>query len=240
MMNITLAHTLTESQSLKTLLNTQSDNAVLPAHVAATITIAPNTAVTLEDDLIAFHELGTTSLIKHTLTFVVLENSTLHYRMRVVPAEQAVSSTSATTIEKSISLKLAGKHAQAYVVCSCFGSGNNIFKFNTLQDHQVEETTSNLLVKGVLDDASKLICNSMITIQKDAQHTNAEQANKNILLSKKARAVSIPQLEIEANDVKCKHGAAVSQLNKDHMFYLQSRGLDATLTKRMLIEAFLS
>ncbi len=80
----------------------------------------------------------------------------------------------------------------------------------------------------------------MIKVEKAAQHTDAHLENKNILLSNGSRAVSIPQLEIEANDVKCGHGAAVSKLNKDDIFYLESRGINAQATQRLLVDAFLN
>ena len=92
----------------------------------------------------------------------------------------------------------------------------------------------------MLDDESKLFCHSLIRVNKQAQQTLAEQVNKNILLKNTARAVSIPTLEVLANDVRCKHGAAVSKLDAEQMFYLQSRGIDMQATRQMLVQAFLS
>ena len=79
----------------------------------------------------------------------------------------------------------------------------------------------------------------MIHVAKTAQHTIADQINKNIMLSSTAKAIAVPQLEIETNDVCCKHGAAISDLNDEHFFYLQSRGLDKDQTKQMLVSGFL-
>ena len=95
------------------------------------------------------------------------------------------------------------------------------------------------MVKAVLADSAKLTCHSMISVAPGADGSFAEQVNKNILLSSAARAVSISMLVL-ANDVKCKHGAVVSKLDREQMFYLQSRGLTPEQTRSMLLEAFLA
>ncbi len=150
-----------------------------------------------------------------------------------------VTSNNTSIIEREIIVRLQGEDAQANINCSYFGIGDKTYKVKTLQDHQAPRAKSNVMVKSVLTDKSKLFCSSMIHVQKDAQQTDAEQNNKNILLSDHARATSIPQLEVLANDVSCKHGAAVSKIDKEHLFYLLSRGIDAKQTNQMLIEAFL-
>jgi len=232
--------------SLKDLIKDQFVGSI-PINLSLAITLAPNVHATLNDDLIAFTDLKTTKLIKHKLEFLVHQNSTLNYAMKVIPEctdqmsfQVAGAADDNAVVEKELIFRLMGQNAKAYVTSACYAAGSRVFKFNTLQDHRVGDTISRLTVKSVLDDASKLVCNSMILIHKDAQRSDAAQENKNILLGKKARAVSIPQLEIEANDVKCKHGAAVSKLSNEHMFYLQSRGISEAQTREMLIQAFLN
>jgi len=212
------------------------------------ITIAPQVVVELVDDLISFEQLWQFQLLKQKIVIVVGQEAIVTYRARIAPGKEVVQEgvdfnlkiIDQAQVGKELVFRLVGTGAQVNAVVSCFGAGSRFFKFKTLQDHVARDARSNLLIKGVLDDASKLMCSSMIRVHKDAQHTDAFQANKNILLSKGARATSIPQLEIEANEVKCKHGAAVSALNDEHIFYLASRGITPNVTRNILIEGFLS
>ncbi len=213
------------------------------------LSIESGVSITLYDNLIDVNKASGNA--KHQIEFIVHEDGILQYYLHAVPALQQVVYAAPdknsfmpalhdkALIEKDLTVRLVGKNAQANLHCTCYGSGDKVFKFTTLQDHQVADTKSDLLIKSVLDDNAKITCNSMIHIRKDAQHAVAELNNKNIVLSKKARVVSIPQLEIEANDVVCKHGAAISTINDEQVFYLQSRGIDALQTRKMLIEAFL-
>jgi Fe-S cluster assembly protein SufD len=142
-------------------------------------------------------------------------------------------------VEKDITVRLIGKYAQATVVCCCYGSGQRVFRYTTRQEHCVEQTTSSVTVKGVVDHAACFISKNMIAISPKAQGCNAQQVTRGILLSPQAHALSIPQLEIQAHDVVCKHGAAISALSDEEMFYLQSRGIDAQKTRQILVQAFL-
>lgn len=230
-------------QSLKALIQEQFVDDIIPSTLQLVITVAPNATVTLHDDILSFDDLKNADVINHTIEFEVQENSSLLYSMKVAPHDASFISSeieSQAVVTKQLSIRLTGRNSRADVTCACFGINQNVFSFKTLQDHLVQDTTSNVSIKGVLDNSSKLMCNSMIKIHKGAQRSVAEQSNKNIILGTSARAISNPQLEIEANDVKCKHGAAVSKLNKDQFFYLQSRGLDAIKTRQMLVDAFLN
>lgn len=216
----------------------------IPAQLEITIEVPAHKTVTVHDNVIAYGTLNTA--ITHNITFVVHEHAHLFYDMFITPTHDAALTQSnqipstTPTLEKNLTINLVGQHAQATLKCAVLGSTGETFKFKTLQHHQAAHTTSRLEVRSVLDQQAKLICNSMIKVEKSAQHTDAHLENKNILLNKGARAVSIPQLEIEANDVKCGHGAAVSKLSSDDLFYLQSRGIDLLTTKCLLIDAFLS
>lgn len=213
--------------SLTTVAAAQFIDGIIPAHLIITVTAAPGVQVQVADDLA-----GTGALIKHEIFLIAHEHAFITYR-------QKVNGSSAAINEKHITARLLGEHATINVHSACLATGSQVYKFNTLQDHIAPDTTSNLMIKVICDDQSRLNSNNMIRIHKGAQRSNAEQANKNILLSKTARAVSIPQLEIEANDVRCKHGAAVSTLDQEQLFYLQSRGIEASQTRAMLVAAFL-
>lgn len=228
--------------SLKEVLADHLGTTTIPSQCSLHIIVPTNQTVTICDDLINFDQ-KTDS--KHILTFSVEENGQLSYNIRLTPTtsnsltDLTLDSTSTLTLEKELIIKLVGKNAQANLFCATLAQGNRVIKFKTLQHHQAEQTTSSLVVKAVLDQQAKVFCNSMIKVEKKAQQTNAQLENKNILLSKQARVISIPQLEIEANDVKCQHGAAISKLNDEEMFYLQSRGVNLAMTKKLLIEGFL-
>ena len=211
-------------------------NGNVPAHLIITLEAAADVAIQVVDDLATTHEV----VVKHEITLIAHKRATIDYRMKATMPNEGQEQMSATTIEKHITTRLVGQHATINVHSACYASGKQVYKFNTLQDHVVADTTSNLMIKAICDDTARLNSNNMIRIHKGAQRSNAEQANKNILLSKTARAVSVPQLEIEANDVRCKHGAAVSMLNEEQIFYLQSRGIGATQTRDILVQAFLA
>lgn len=105
-------------------------------------------------------------------------------------------------------------------------------------DHRQAHCTSRQLYKGVLDGKSHAVFNGKVFVRHGAQQTDAQQTNKNLLLSEEARVDTKPQLEIFADDVKCAHGAAVGQLNEDEVFYLESRGINPALARNMLTYGF--
>jgi len=105
-------------------------------------------------------------------------------------------------------------------------------------DHRQPHCTSHQLYKGVLDGKSHAVFNGKVFVRHGAQQTNAQQTNKNLLLSDEARVDTKPQLEIFADDVKCAHGAAVGQLNEEELFYLESRGINPALARNILTYGF--
>ena len=118
------------------------------------------------------------------------------------------------------------------------GSNRQHFDFHTLQDHRAERTFSDLLYKSALADQAESIYTGLIRITKQAQKSDAYQANRNLLLSEGAKADSIPMLEIETNDVRCTHGVAVGPVDEDQLFYLMSRGLPHAEAERLIVEGF--
>jgi Fe-S cluster assembly protein SufD len=109
---------------------------------------------------------------------------------------------------------------------------------HTTIDHAKPHGTSRELYKGILDTGARAVFNGKIIVRKDAQKTDAEQTNKNLLLAEGARVNSTPQLEILADDVKCRHGATIGHLDEEAMFYLRSRGLPESMARTLLLKGF--
>ena len=116
--------------------------------------------------------------------------------------------------------------------------GNQHLDNNILVDHFAPNCTSSQNFKYILEENSSGVFNGKVVVRKDAQKTDAEQTNKNLLLSKKAVINSNPQMEIYADDVRCAHGSSTGELDKDALFYLRSRGLDAITAKSLMIRGF--
>lgn len=117
-------------------------------------------------------------------------------------------------------------------------NGRQHVDHHTCIDHAKPHGTSREYYRGVLDGAARGVFNGKVIVQQDAQHTDAHQANKNLLLSKDAEVDTKPQLEIYADDVKCSHGATVGQLDTEMIFYLRSRGVGEDAAKSLLTYAF--
>jgi Fe-S cluster assembly protein SufD len=116
--------------------------------------------------------------------------------------------------------------------------GTQLTDNHTIVNHLFPNCQSNELYKGVLLDEARGVFSGRIYVHQDAQKTNAFQQNNNILLSNKATVDSKPQLEIFADDVKCSHGSTVGSLNKEALFYLQSRGIGEIAARNLLVRAF--
>lgn len=120
------------------------------------------------------------------------------------------------------------------------GDSNQLFDQRTIQVHEAPNCTSNLLCKNVLRNEAKSIFSGLIKVRKEAQHTDAYQTNRNLLLSSEAKADSLPGLEILANEVKCSHGATTSRIDPQELFYLQSRGMSLKDAEKLIALGFLS
>ncbi len=107
-------------------------------------------------------------------------------------------------------------------------------------DHAQPHCTSRLKYKGILDGKSRAVFGGEVIVRRDAQKSDAEQTDKNLLLSQSAEVDSKPSLLIYADDVKCSHGATAGHIDADTLFYLRSRGLDLDTASRMLVHAFAS
>ena len=135
-------------------------------------------------------------------------------------------------------LDLTGQGAEGRFSGFYFASERQHFDHDTQQNHLAPNTMSDLLYKGALIDQSRSVWQGMIYVAPEAQKTDGFQANRNLILSKKARADSIPGLEILANDVRCTHGATVGQLEELPVYYLMTRGFPREEAERMMIDGF--
>ncbi len=135
---------------------------------------------------------------------------------------------------------LNGLHGNVDLRGAFLGRGGNSHDVFTHMKHLVPECESDQIYRGVLDKGGKSAFQGKVYVAKDAQLTNAEQSNKNLLLDRDAEANSKPELLIYADDVKCAHGATVGELDAEALFYLKSRGLDLAAAKSLLVEAFIA
>ena len=138
-----------------------------------------------------------------------------------------------------LNARLLGPGANSDMLGLYFGDDDQHFDFNTSQDHVAPNARSDLLYKGALDGAARGIFRGIIRVHEGAQRTDAYQTNRNLILSDRAIATSLPNLEIEADDVRCSHGATVGQLDTEELFYLMSRGLDRAQAQRLVVLGFL-
>ncbi|MDO8738580.1 Fe-S cluster assembly protein SufD [Candidatus Deferrimicrobium sp.] len=118
------------------------------------------------------------------------------------------------------------------------GNGEQHVDHFTTIDHAKPEGSSREYYRGILDGRSRGVFRGRVIVRKDAQKTDARQANRNLLLSREAEADSRPQLEIHADDVKCTHGATVGPLDEEKVFYMRSRGIDESSARGLLAYAF--
>ncbi len=133
---------------------------------------------------------------------------------------------------------LAGRGATSRVTGAYFADGEQHLDYDTFQEHIAPNTTSDFAFKGALRDHSTAVWRGMIRVEPDAQRTNAYQECRNLMLSPTAHAVPIPGLEIMANDVRCTHGATVSRVDREQLFYLMSRGLPRAEAERIVVRGF--
>lgn len=142
------------------------------------------------------------------------------------------------SIQQTIDVYFYEPHANVAILGLYQGKNKQSFEIATTMHHFVGYCTSTQLWKGVLRDSAQAIFTGKIIVSPFAQKTIAHLSNKNLLLSKTAEVKTRPFLEINANDVRCTHGATVGCLDQDALFYLRSRGFLENDAKELLIEAF--
>ena len=138
----------------------------------------------------------------------------------------------------NIYVDLNGEGANCGLNGLALSNGMQQLDNNITINHKAPHCTSSQLFKSILKEKSSGVFNGRTIVQKDAQKTDANQSNKNLLLSDNATMNSNPQLEILADDVRCTHGSTTGELDSDILFYLQSRGLDEGMAKSLLVRGF--
>jgi Fe-S cluster assembly protein SufD len=133
---------------------------------------------------------------------------------------------------------LEGDNAESDLMAVYFGDHTQMLDFRTLQDHDAPNTRSDLLFKGAVEDEAHSVYSGLIRLRPDARKAVANQTNRNLVLTEGAGADSIPNLEIEANDVKCSHASAVGPIDEEQLYYLESRGVRPEDAERLIVLGF--
>ena len=133
---------------------------------------------------------------------------------------------------------LAGSGAESDLTAVYFGDGHQMLDFRTLQDHDAPNTRSDLLFKGAVEDTAQSVYTGLIRIRPEAQKSVAFQTNRNLVLTEGADARSVPNLEIEADDVKCSHASTVGPVDEEQLYYLATRGVPPEEAERLIVLGF--
>ena len=235
---------------------TSTENGEIVTMPRALISLGASSEITVMESHIAFTD--DICYFTNALTDIFLgENAVLHYCKAQKESLRAyhIGHTRVWQERNSnldgFSLIAGGKLTRNNLDCVLNGEGGNatINAFysvmndqhvdnHTSVDHRVPNCTSNQLYKGILNHQSRAVFNGKIFVRPIAQQTNSYQLNKNLLLGKDCRVDTKPQLEIYADDVKCTHGATIGQLDKNELFYLQTRCITRAAATRMLVHGF--
>jgi Fe-S cluster assembly protein SufD len=163
--------------------------------------------------------------------------------------QQAVGERDSTTLLATVTLggdyvrarteaRLSGRGGSTKQVALYFAGGTQMHDFRTIQDHDAPKTSSDLLFKGAVQDHAASVYTGLIKIRKHAAGTTAFQTNRNLTLSAGAWAESVPNLDIETNDVKCSHASTIGPIDEDQRFYLESRGVRPEIAERLVVLGF--
>jgi Fe-S cluster assembly protein SufD len=133
---------------------------------------------------------------------------------------------------------LEGQGGESDLLAVYFGDSDQVLDFRTLQDHVAPHTRSDLLFKGAVEDQARSVYSGLVHLRESAQHARASQTNRNLVLTEGASAESIPNLEIEANDVHCSHASAVGPIDDDQRYYLETRGIAPDEAERLIVLGF--
>ncbi|MES2201277.1 MAG: Fe-S cluster assembly protein SufD [candidate division FCPU426 bacterium] len=178
---------------------------------------------------ISFQDLNTASGAVSRQSTVLSRDARL-YTLAIV--------TGAAWSSSALGSRLEGEGAQLDLLGLLLGNGSQKIEIRTLQDHVGRSGQSDALVKSILRGKARSYFDGVVKIYKSGQNSNAFQSNPNLLLSSEAKAESVPTLEIEADDVACKHAASIGSIDEDEKFYLLSRGVPLRETEAMIVEGF--
>ncbi len=163
--------------------------------------------------------------------------------------QQSIGDRDSTTLLSTVALggdyarvrthaQLVGQGGTTRQVALYFADGHQTHDFRTTQEHVAPKTSSDLLFKGAVNDMARSVYTGLIKIGPDARGTQAFQTNRNLTLSDGAWAESVPNLEIETNDVKCSHASTVGPIDEEQRFYLESRGIQPDIAERLVVLGF--
>jgi hypothetical protein len=212
------------------------------------IVLEKNVSIEIVDDIVNFEALLKLSSIEHEIEFDLHENSKLFYICKLKPnfslednhaILQALGDSDSSLI-KRLTFNLTGSNANAKIRIRSLAVSSQNFKFQTMQNHLHSNTSSCLCIKNVLFNDSKVECYNKIKVHENAHKSFSNQVNHNLIIGQNAHVISQPQLEIQNDHVKCKHGAVTKVIDEDQLFYLQSHGLDSRVAKKLIIRGFLS
>ncbi len=252
---ITVDSGLHIEQAIEILVINTGETDALASHLRHLIVLADNSQATVIEHYVSLNDAR--SLTNVVSEVVLAENAELnHYKLQQ-ESEQAfhiatLAAKQATNSQwRTNNIALGGKLARNDVHSQLLGEAahvvmDGLYLLNNEQhvdnhtriDHAVPNTTSEELYKGILDDNSHGVFNGKVIVHKEAQKTDANQQNHNLLLSRGCEIDTKPEMEIYADDVKCGHGSTVGQLNADHLFFLRARGLDEVAARSLLTYAF--
>ncbi len=133
---------------------------------------------------------------------------------------------------------ITGQGGESDLLAVYFGDGHQMLDFRTLQDHDAPRSRSELLFKGAVEDDAQSVYSGLIRIRPDASKSNAFQTNRNLVLTEGAEARSVPNLEIETDDVRCSHASTVGPIDDDQRYYLESRGVPPEEAERLIVLGF--
>jgi Fe-S cluster assembly protein SufD len=137
-----------------------------------------------------------------------------------------------------LGVRLTGDGSSSEVVGLYFGEGEQTLDYRMLITHEGKSTTSDVFLKGAVEDDAQSVFTGLLRIEKNAKGTSTFETNRNLVLSENAKAQSVPNLEILCDDVVCGHASSVGPLEQEHLYYLQSRGLTRVRAERLLIRGF--
>lgn len=137
-----------------------------------------------------------------------------------------------------LAVNLVGNGSSSELVGLYFGEGDQTLDYRVVIDHEGKNTTSDVFLKGAVEDDAQSVFTGLLRIEKDATRTSTFETNRNLVLSENAKAQSVPNLEILCNDVICGHASSVGPLEGEYLYYLQSRGLSRQRAERLLVRGF--
>jgi Fe-S cluster assembly protein SufD len=231
-----------------------ADDAIA-SHPRSLIIVGENSQASIVEDYLA---LGEGSYFTNAVTEITVgENSKVEhytlqaenekaYHVSTISVSQARASRltahsvslGGALVRNDVNVALNGEGAECTLNGLYIAAGEQHIDNHTIIDHVQPHCASRELYKGILDDQSSAVFNGSIIVRKDAQKTDARQSNKNLLLSEGATINSKPQLEINADDVKCAHGTSIGHLDEDSVYYLRSRGIGLAEARTVLTYGF--